>query len=186
MDNAKLKEKINLTISNILKEKNFVSPIDVLINIELLSTKDLENWRHGRVPYLEKVCKTNLGKLSFIMKELRVYAHINNLKPSWTAYNQWGTKGRKIPLRFSKFGVRDIEDAYATHYVVTVNHKCNMMRKKQSLNLSLDEATQGIYTESASLKISYKLKELFDYCKSKGIKDPSELSEEELKRFESK
>lgn len=43
MDNAKLKEKINLIMSNILKEKNFVSPIDVLINIDVLSTKDLEN-----------------------------------------------------------------------------------------------------------------------------------------------
>jgi len=32
--------------------------------------------------------------------------------------------------------------------------------------------------------VSYNLKELFDYCKQKGVKQPSELSEEELKRFE--
>lgn len=129
MDNIKLKEKINLTMSNILKEKNYVSPIDVLINIEVLSTKDLENWRHGRVPYLEKVCKTNLSKLSFIMKEIKVYARLNNLKPSWTAYNQWGTKGRKISLRFSKSGSQDIEEVYATHFVVTSNGTITELNK---------------------------------------------------------
>ena len=119
MDNGKLKEKVNSAMWNIIKEKNFVSPIDVLINIEVLSDKDLKNWRRGRVPYLEKVCKTNLSKMSFIMKEVRTYARLHNLKPSWTAYNQWGTKGRKIPLRFSKSGTLEIEEAYTTHFVVT-------------------------------------------------------------------
>lgn len=42
MDNVKLKEKIILTICSRLKEKNFISPIDVLINIEVLSIKDLD------------------------------------------------------------------------------------------------------------------------------------------------
>lgn len=60
------------------------------------------------------------------------------------------------------------------------------MSKKMSAGhlLSLDEAAHGIYTEKFSSAISYNLKELFDYCKSKGVKQPSELSEEELKRFE--
>lgn len=59
-----------------------------------------------------------------------------------------------------------------------------MLRRKLSQNLSLDEAAQGIYTDRSFSTISYNLKELFDYCKSKGVKQPSELSEEELKRFE--
>lgn len=118
MNNAKLKEKIIFSINNILAEKNFVAPIDILLKIEVLSAKDLENWRRGQVPYLEKVCMTNLSKMSFIMKEIRTYAKLNNLKPSWTAYNQWGTKGKKIPLRFSKSGASVIEEAYATHFVI--------------------------------------------------------------------
>ena len=56
-----------------------------------------------------------------------------------------------------------------------------MSRRKVSGNLSFDEAAQGIYTKRFSSAISYNLKELFDYCKFKGIKQPSELSEEELK-----
>jgi hypothetical protein len=40
------------------------------------------------------------------------------LKPSWTAYSQWGVKGRSIPLQFSKSGDSNIEEVYATHYVM--------------------------------------------------------------------
>lgn len=97
------------------------------MKIGVLSTKDYEDWRFGRVPYLEKVCKTNLSKLSFIMKELRAYAMANHLKPSWTAYNQWGIKGKKIPLRFSKSSDSVIEEAYATHYVVTLSSMLSLM-----------------------------------------------------------
>ena len=59
-----------------------------------------------------------------------------------------------------------------------------MLERKITRNLSLDEAAHGIYTERSSTKVSYNLKDLFDYCKQKGVKQPSELSEEELKRFE--
>ncbi len=121
MNNTELKQKVHSAVYNILKEKSYVSPADMLIKIGVLSAKDYENWRFGRVPYLEKVCRTNLSKLSLIMKELRIYARENNLRPSWTAYNQWGVKGKKFPLRFSKFGNSSIEEAYATHYVVNTN-----------------------------------------------------------------
>ena len=58
-----------------------------------------------------------------------------------------------------------------------------MLRKKSSKNLSFDEAANGIYTEQAAVKVSYNIKELFDFCRSKGIQ-PTDLTEEELKRFE--
>lgn len=118
MNNTELKHKTHSIASNILKERIYLSPVDMLMKIGVLSAKDYENWRLGRVPYLEKVCKTNLSTLSFIIKELRIYAKQNHLKSSWTAYNQWGIKGKKISLRFSKSGDPLIEKAYATHYVV--------------------------------------------------------------------
>lgn len=118
MNNVKLKHKVHSIVSSTLKEKIYISPVELLMKIGELSAKDYEAWRFGRVPYLEKVCKTNLSKLSFIMKELRAYAVENHLRSSWTAYNQLGVKGKKIPLRFSKSGDAVIEEAYATHYVV--------------------------------------------------------------------
>lgn len=110
MNDAELKHRVRSVASNILKESNYISPVDMLMKIGVLSAKDYENWRFGRVPYLEKVCKTNLSKLSLMMNELRAFARRNYLKPSWTAYYQWGVKGKKIPLRLSKSGGPNIEE----------------------------------------------------------------------------
>ena len=51
--------------------------------------------RFGKIDYPERVCKVNLSKLSFIMKEVRAYARKNYLKPSFMYYKQWGRKGKK-------------------------------------------------------------------------------------------
>jgi len=118
MKNIELKHRVRSVASNILKESIYISPVDMLIKIGVLSVKDYESWRFGRVPYLEKVCKTNLSKLALMMNELRAFARQNYLQPSWTAYCQWGVKGKKIPLRFSKSGSPNIEETYATHYVI--------------------------------------------------------------------
>lgn len=125
MINTELKQKVYSVVNSTLKEKIYVSPVDVPIKMDVLSAKDYENWRFGRVPYLEKVCKTNLSKLSLMVKELRAYARENSLKPLWTAYNQWCVKGKRIPFRFSKSRNPGIEEAYATLYVV------NDMRDKE-------------------------------------------------------
>lgn len=117
MNNVELKLKVWSAAGDILKEKNYISPVDILMKMEILSCKDYENWRFNRIPYLEKVCKTNLHKLSLILKELRAYAEENQLSPSLTAYYQWGVKGRRLPLCFSKYRETKIEEAYATHLV---------------------------------------------------------------------
>ncbi|MHB9038734.1 MAG: hypothetical protein ACYC64_18975, partial [Armatimonadota bacterium] len=78
--------------------------------------EDYENWRFGRVSYLEKVCKINLSKLSTIMHEMRVVARQMGLNESWTDYRKWG-KGGSIRLRVSKSGREAIERGYATHFV---------------------------------------------------------------------
>lgn len=117
MNNIELIKKVRMAAFDILKEKNYISPVDVMIKSGILSSKNYESWRFGRVHYLDKVCTVNLKKLSLFMKELRAFARQNNLRPSWTSYNQWGVKGRKRPLRFSKSGNPNIEKAYATHYI---------------------------------------------------------------------
>ena len=98
------------------KSRGFAAPVDVLMDIGVLDKKKYDDWRHGRVPYLEAVCTVNLHKLSEIMKVVRAYAAANGLKPSFTDYRQVRAKDRK--LRFSKSGNPAIEKAYATHYVV--------------------------------------------------------------------
>ncbi|MTI72007.1 MAG: hypothetical protein FH751_17305 [Firmicutes bacterium] len=116
MNNEKLKKKVNYIANELIYIKGFIAPVDLLMEMDILSKKDYENWRFGRVKHLEKVCRLNLKKLSLVMKQLRKFANKNKLKPSQTVYKKWG-KGRKITLQFSKYNNPKIEKHYKTHYV---------------------------------------------------------------------
>lgn len=124
MNNRELGAKVRSAVYLQCRNRGFAAPVDVLMEIGYLSKQDCENWRYGRVDYLERVCKANLSKLSLVMREMRSYAAKAGLKPSFCYYKRWGTKkkngqGRKpvIPLRFSKSGDPEIERRYATHLV---------------------------------------------------------------------
>lgn len=118
MNNSELIGKVHNSMYQQLKKDGVAVPVQVLMDVGVLAEKDYDNWRFGRVDYLERVCKVNLHKLAHIMKEVRAYARKNSLKPSWTFYKQWGRKGKPtVKLRFSKSGDESIERQYATHYV---------------------------------------------------------------------
>jgi len=116
MDKKNLTAQIHNSMYQNIRKKGWVAPVDVFLHIGVLTKESYENWRFGRVPFLEKVCQANLRQLSGIMHEIRVYAVKNNLKPSWTYYHQWG-KNNKIKLRFSKSGDEKVESHYATHFL---------------------------------------------------------------------
>jgi hypothetical protein len=98
-----------------LAEAGFVTPIDVLVGLGWLTPADVENWRRGRVPYLERVTQAGLGKLSTAMRAFRRWARRRGLRPSQTDYRSW-TRSRTV-LRFSKSGNPHIELAYRTHWI---------------------------------------------------------------------
>jgi hypothetical protein len=116
MNRAELVASMNRASSELLRQKGFVSVVDLLIHMGKLSREDHESWRMRRIPYLERVIKLNLGQLSHLQRELRQNAAKGRLNASKTAYVSWG-KGAKQPLRFSKSGQPAIEQAYATHFV---------------------------------------------------------------------
>jgi hypothetical protein len=89
----------------------------VLTGLGWISAEKLDDWRFGRVNYLERTVTANLSKISFAMLEFRRWAVLSKLKPSETVYKRYG-KGPKIILRFSKSGSPAIEKAYRTHYVL--------------------------------------------------------------------
>ena len=93
--------------------RGFCAPADVLMDIGVLDRARYDDWRAGRVPFLEAVCIVNLHKLSEIMREIRDNAARSGLKPSISSYRH---KGKT--LQFSKTGNPKIEKAYATHYVM--------------------------------------------------------------------
>ena len=119
MNNGEIIGKVHNSMYQQIKKSGMATPVQVIIDLGYLSQTDYDRWRFGKdVDYLERVCKVNMYKLSFIMKQVRAYARKNDLKPSWTFYKQYGRKGKKpIKLRFSKYGDEGVEKGYATHYV---------------------------------------------------------------------
>jgi hypothetical protein len=117
LNNQQITEQTKTAASKLLKDKGYVSVVDVLMEIGKLSNQDYENWRHQKVSYLEKVIQVNLSKINTILRTMQKYSQDNDLKPSKTVYRSWG-KGPKKVLRFSKSGDQNIENAYATHLVM--------------------------------------------------------------------
>jgi hypothetical protein len=107
--------RIERAVASILETSKMVTPIDVLVGMQLLTSDDVEDWRHGRVAYLESVINCNLTRLSRVLRILRVHVHDLNLVPSTTDYRRLG-KGPKHRLRFTKTGDVKLETAYATHF----------------------------------------------------------------------
>lgn len=126
MNDNELIIRTRTAVNKLLSEKNYIAPVDVFMEINVLSKKDHEAWRFGRISYLEQVIQMHLRKINVLMKELRKIATEKQLKPSYTAYMRWG-KGAKQKLTFSKSGVEHLENAYSTHYVIgkTKNMTCH-------------------------------------------------------------
>lgn len=124
MKESELTGKVHSAVYHQCQCRGYAAPADVLIDIGVLPRQKYEDWRFGKVRYLEQACSCNLKKLAFIMKQIRSCAEKSGLKPSFCYYKRWGVKkkhgqGHKpvVPLRFSKSGNPEIEKAYATHYV---------------------------------------------------------------------
>ena len=91
----------------------------ILILCGWLQQIHVQNWRRGKIPYLEKEIQANLGKISFAMKCFCGWAMGKNLKPSKTVY-LLKIKGQKIEALFSKCGNFNIDEVYKTTYVSPV------------------------------------------------------------------
>ena len=105
---------------DLLRERGFVAPVELFVRMELLSAESVQDWRRGRISYLERAIRCNLSKASRILRILRMHAHDLDLKPLLTTYKRW-TRGPRTLLRFSKTGDRGVEDAYARHYLAPRN-----------------------------------------------------------------
>ncbi len=102
--------------AEILSKSDVVAPVEVFMSMGKLSKENYKLWRHARVPFLERVLEGNLSKMNRILRIIGFHAHDLNMKPSMTHYHKWG-KGVKHPLRFSKSGDKNIEEAYSRHFL---------------------------------------------------------------------
>jgi len=108
--------KVERAVASILASSKVVAPVDVIVRMGWLSAVDVEDWRFGRVPYLERVTNCNLSKLGRFLRILGFHCHDLNLVATPTAYVKWG-KGPRTPLRFTKTCEQRLEKIYARHFI---------------------------------------------------------------------
>jgi len=112
---AKLRREIAAAGTAAVARNGYVTAIDALLAACWLRPENVEDWRRGRVPYLERVTVASLPKISTAMRIFRSWAESEGLRPSETAYVSWTRDRRR--LRFSKPGDPNIERAYRTHWL---------------------------------------------------------------------
>jgi hypothetical protein len=112
---AALQKRVVQAAEDAFARDRYVTAIDVLTGLGWLPQARLDEWRQGRLPYLEAGVQAGLGKVSEAMLTFRKWAVNRGLKPSETVYVA-RTRSRQR-LRFSKSGNPAIERAYRTHWV---------------------------------------------------------------------
>ena len=125
-----------------LAHHQYVSAIDMLTGSGLLYSGHVEQWRKGRIDFIEPMIQGNLKKISLSMKLFHEWAQSKGLKPSETQYVRSG-RGGTVNLQFSASGDPDIEKVYRTHYVSPALSS----QKQQRLKEKLDKATEPVVFE---------------------------------------
>jgi hypothetical protein len=139
-------------VQAILKTNKVVTPVEVLLRLQRITKQQHEDWRFGRIPYLERVCVGNLSKLSVILRILDHHARALGLKPSQTVYHKWGRGGKHIILRFSKSGAPALEAAYSRHYVARARPGTEDQTAATTLGATPDSTQQLDVQKNASHK----------------------------------
>ena len=109
------KQRLRAAAERIFAEKGCVSAVDVFIALGNLAPSDYQNWRRGRLRFLERVIQGNLSVIEKLLEEFRAWANGRGLNASITAYVSH-TRDRH-QLRFSASGNPVVEERWSTHYV---------------------------------------------------------------------
>lgn len=137
-----LEERVVRAAEAALARQQYVSAIDVLCGMGLLTPTHVDSWRKGRIDFLERVIQGNLSKISSSMAMFRGWAREKGLKPSETGYVR-RTRAGTTPLQFSKSGDPAIEKSYRTHYLSPALSEL----KQQRLQEKLSEAQRPVVFE---------------------------------------
>jgi hypothetical protein len=103
-------------VAEILQAGDVVAPLDVLVRLEIIDPAEVEIWRRGGHPYLERGIKSGLARVARLLRLVNEHARSLGLTPTPGKYLRRGT-GANRRLRFSKRGDADSEAAYSTHFV---------------------------------------------------------------------
>lgn len=108
--------RVSQAVALLLARGEVVAPLDVLLVLEVITPEQVELWRKGGLPYLERGMTVGLARVGRMLRVLHAHALELGLTPTQGKYLRRG-KGAKGRLRFSKSGSPDSEALYSCHFV---------------------------------------------------------------------
>ena len=74
MKDSELIGKVYSAVYHQCQKRGYAAPVEVFVDVGVLTRQKYEDWRFGKILYLEHACTCNLCQLPFIMKQIRSYA----------------------------------------------------------------------------------------------------------------
>jgi len=111
-----LKERVIAAAEAALADHHYVSPIDVLLGIRWLAPNHIDEWRKGRLPYLEMLIQAPVPKRSQAIEILREWAEQRGLRPESQIYPARSVRASH-ELQFTSEGDPEIERLYRVNYL---------------------------------------------------------------------
>jgi hypothetical protein len=112
---SKLEGRVVAAAEAALARSRSVAPVDVLMGLGWLPGRRVDEWRQGRLAYLEEALTTRPDRPASVLATLRRWAEERGLRPEEMPYVA-ATRGRG-ELRFSRSGEEETERAYRTHWI---------------------------------------------------------------------
>ena len=80
--NSNMTARVERAAGKVLARDGMITYPELFIEMGILDKRDLEQWYKGRVPFLEKVIRSNLTKLARLQTAVRRYGLDHGLKRS--------------------------------------------------------------------------------------------------------
>ena len=111
-----IRHQILQAAESLLKQQGSLSPLEVLVKVHLLHPVHLEEWKSGKIPYLEFILEKDLHKIRYLTKWLHTWALQKGLRPQEMTYLSKGNNLSQKQLEFTRNGRPQTELLYRTHF----------------------------------------------------------------------
>jgi len=113
---AEVRERALRVAEEALGERGYVSPIDILLGLGMVSSGHVDPWRRGNIEYLLRYVQGTPEKAIAALEAFHKWALAKGLQPSETAYVR-ATREGTVNLNFLPGGDPDAERVFRIHYV---------------------------------------------------------------------
>jgi hypothetical protein len=104
---ARLETRVARIAEELLAERRYIRPVDVLVGLGWLAQPNVDRWVQGRVPSLDRCVQVDSAKVLAAFAALQHWAEDRDLKPSEADYQD---------LQFSADSSSEADRGYRTHW----------------------------------------------------------------------